>query len=296
MTLLDMQKITIVAITAFFLFSSASSLAYTSPGKPLGLISDFADMMSAQTRDTLEQTLRAYEQKTGRQIAVATINELGDETVETYTVRLFQEWGIGQKGKDNGALFLISKNDREMRIEVGYGLEGELTDIESKKIIDDVAAPYFKSNDFDGGVSAAVKSILAAIDSQGEEVAVASSQSNRGRGLNWEYVFWMGIGLFMWLTTILARSRSWWLGGVIGGVAGVVIWLMWAMWFSVPILIFLGLLFDYLVSRKYQQASASGNFSGLWWLGGGRHRWDKGSGWGGFGGGMSGGGGASGRW
>lgn len=283
----------------FLLLFPLVTYAYTSPGKPAGLVSDFAGLLSPSTRDTLEQTLRAYEQNTGRQIAVATISELKDETIETYAVRLFAEWGIGQKGKDNGALFLISKNDRRMRIEVGYGLEGDLTDIESKKIIDNVVTPYFKESNFDGGVSAAVTAMLAAIDNQGGQDAVASGQTSRGRGLDWQYIFWLGIGLFMWLTAILARSRSWWLGGVIGGVAGVVIWLMWALWFSVPILIVLGLFFDYIVSRKYQRASASGNFSGLWWMGGGMNRWDKGGGWGGFGGfggGSSGGGGASGRW
>lgn len=283
-------------IVALILFLPLLVFAYASPGKSVGLVSDFAGLLSSQTRGGLEQTLRAYEQKTGRQIAVATINELGDETVETYAVRLFQEWGIGQKGKDNGALFLISKNDRRMRIEVGYGLEGELTDIESKKIIDNVAAPYFKNNDFDTGISAGVSAMLSAIDSQNYEAVGSSNQSKQGRGLNWEYIFWIGAGIFMWLTAILARSRSWWLGGVIGGAAGVVIWLVWALWFSAPILIVLGLFFDYIVSRKYQRASASGSISNLWWIGGGPHRWDKGSGWGGFGGGSSGGGGASGRW
>lgn len=292
-----MQKFSIAAITAFFLFSAVSSYAYTSPGKAVGLVSDFAALLSSPARDTLEQTLRAYEQKTGRQISVVTINELKDETIETYATRLFEEWGIGQKGKDNGALFLISKNDREMRIEVGYGLEGDLTDIESKKIINDIARPYFHNNDFDGGVSAAVSAMLSAIDSQNYEAAGSSSQSKQGSGFNLQYIFWLGIGLFMWLTAILARSRSWWLGGVIGGVAGGIIWFVWAMWFSVPILIVLGLVFDYIISRKYQRASAAGNLANLWWMGGGANRWDKGGGgWGGFGGGSSGGGGASGRW
>ncbi|OGY91932.1 MAG: hypothetical protein A3H70_02190 [Candidatus Komeilibacteria bacterium RIFCSPLOWO2_02_FULL_48_11] len=266
---------------------------YTSPGNPTGHINDFANVLSADAKSSLEELLSAYEQKSGHQLSVAIISELKDETIETYAEKLYQEWGIGQKGKDNGALFLVSVNDREMRIEVGYGLEGDLTDIEAKHLVSAVAPPYFRINDYDQGVRAGVVGMIQAI---GGDINVLPEPKSETSQLPWGNYFWFAIFIFMWLTSILARSRSWWLGGVVGGVIGIIVWIAVSAWFWTPILVLAGLIFDYFVSIKYKQASAAGNFAGLWWLGGGKHPWDKGGGWGGFGGGSSGGGGASGRW
>src|SRR3990167_7100149 len=96
---------------------------YTSPGNPTGHINDFANVLSADAKSSLEELLSAYEQKSGHQLSVAIISNLGGETVATYAEKLYQEWGIGQKGKDNGALFLAGIAERAMRIETGYGLE-----------------------------------------------------------------------------------------------------------------------------------------------------------------------------
>lgn len=278
-------------ILLLFLFPS-TVLAYTSPGQPTGNINDFTNTLSTDAKASLEELLNAYEQSHGHQIAVAIIPELKDETIDTYSVKLFEDWGIGSRDQDNGVLFLVSLQDREMKIEVGYGLEGALTDIESGNIVDNIVPAYFQAGDYDGGVRAGVDGIIQAI---GKEVSVPARSSSRS-GADIGNYFWIGIGLFMWLTSILARSRSWWLGGVIGAVAGGIIWFIWSMIFTLPILVLGGLLLDYIVSKKYKQAAAAGNFHGLWWMGGGKHPWDKGGGWGGFGGGMSGGGGASGRW
>lgn len=282
-----MNKLTLLLL---FLFPSIV-FAYTSPGSPQGHINDFANVLSGQAKQEIEQTLSAYEAQSQNQIAVAIIPELKDETIETYAFKLFKDWGIGQKGKDNGVLFLISLKDREMKVEVGYGLEGALTDIESGNIVDNIVPSYFKAGDYTGGIKAGLDGIIQAI---GSEVSVPARKSSRNNADVGNY-FWIAIGLFMWLTSILARSRSWWAGGVIGAVAGGVIWLIWSIIAALPVLVIGGLLLDYIVSKKYKQAAAMGNFHGLWWMGGGKHPWDKG-GWGGFGGGMSGGGGASGRW
>ena len=269
--------------------------AYQSPGSPTGHINDFANVLNADAKSSLEQSLSNYEQASGHQVAVAIIPELKDETIETYAFKLFREWGIGSKGKNDGVLFLISLNDREMKVEVGYGLEGALTDIESGNIVDNIVPPYFKAGDYAGGILAGLEGIKQAIGGELESSA-SRPKARRSLGEGWGNYFWIGIGLFMWLTSILARSRSWWAGGVIGAVAGGIIWLVWSMIFTLPILVVGGLLLDYIVSKKYKQAAATGNFAGLWWMGGGKHPWDKGGSWGGFGGGMSGGGGASGRW
>ncbi len=285
-----MKKLLLVSI---LLLIPSIAFAYTSPGNPSGHVNDFAGVLSANAKSDLEELLAGYEQKNGAQIAVAVIPELKDETIETFAVRLYQEWGIGQKDKDNGALFLISVKDREMRIEVGYGLEGDLTDIESSQIVDTIVPPYFKAGDYDGGARAGAVAIMQGI---GGDMNILPAKSQNGGSFPWGNYFWIVIGLFMWLTSILARSRSWWLGGVIGAAVGGFIWLVWSIIFTLPILAAVGLLFDYIVSHKYKQAAAAGNFHGLWWMGGGRHPWDKGGGFGGFGGGLSGGGGASGRW
>jgi len=285
-----MKKFILLILIALF---PTAIFAYTSPGSPTGHINDFANVLSADAKTSLEQTLSNYETQSGNQLAVAIIPELEDETIETFAEKLYQEWGIGKKGKDNGALFLVSVKDRKMRIEVGYGLEGDLTDIESKKILDNVVPPYFKASDYNSGVQAAVSAMIEAI---GGELNVAPAKKSSASQFPYGNYFWIAIGLFMWLTSILARSRSWWLGGVIGGVVGAVIWIVWSIIFTLPVLVVFGLLFDFIVSKKYKQAASTGNFHGLWWMGGGKGPWDKGGGWGGFGGGRSGGGGASGGW
>ncbi|OIO48514.1 MAG: hypothetical protein AUJ34_02995 [Parcubacteria group bacterium CG1_02_41_12] len=279
--------------------------AYISPGNPSGFVNDFAGVMSSASKQELEGLLQDYEQKTGNEISVAIVQQLGDETVETYAVQLYKEWGIGKKGQDNGALFLVSVTDRQMRIETGYGLEPDLTDIESKRIVSNVVPPYFQARDWDEGVRAAVVGMISAIGRDyapsanvARDPAVhAQSEFNIG-----DY-FWLLIFVFIWFGSIFARSRSWWAGGVVGAVAGVIVGFASGAWYWLPVFIVFGLVFDYLVSTKYRDTFIKGNHGNIMWpllfLMGGRpgRRWDKpGGGFGGFGGGISGGGGASGRW
>jgi len=287
------------------LFLPCVALAYTSPGQPRGFVNDYAGVLDFNQKQELELLLSDYEIKTSNEISIVFINELVDETIETYAVKLFEDWGIGKKDKDNGVLFLASIKDRQMRIEVGYGLEGDLTDIESGRIVNNIVPQYFKEEDYSGGAMAATQGIISAIGADYEipssiEV-VPLSQKNYGFHIT-EY-FWFIIFIFIWMGSVFARSRSWWLGGVIGAIAGVIILISQGSWIWLPILIFGGLFFDYIVSTKYKQAFTKGAHSSVWpwlFLMGGRPggRWDKGprGGFGGFGGGSSGGGGASGRW
>lgn len=298
-----------ILFTLLLLFP-ISVFAYTSPGSPAGFVNDFAGVLSQEKKQEMETILQDYKNSTGNEIAIVFIQELKDETIESYAVRLFEEWGIGSKDKDNGVLFLASISDREMRIEVGYGLEGDLTDIESKRIITDAVKPYFASGDYNGGALAAIEGIKTAI---GGEYASAGNGKVQGPGLE-SFLFgnfWFIIFIFIWLGSILSRSRSWWLGGVIGAVAGIVFWVISGSWIYLPVLIIVGLVFDYIVSKKYKESLNKDNKSGIWpWLiffGGNPGKpWDKGNnffgtrggrgGFGGFGGGRSGGGGASGGW
>ncbi len=272
--------------------------AYVSPGAPKGLVNDFSGLLKDNERQQLEEKLTAFEKNTGDEITVVTIPNLGGDTIENFAVKLFEEWKIGKKGKDNGVLLLVARDDREVRIEVGYGLEGSLTDAQSSWIIQNMIVPAFRDNNFYQGLDSAVDKIIAA--ASGENIPEYVPETNRGSG-KVDYFNLLLLALFapIWLASILGRTKSWWLGGVLGGIAGIIIGFIkgfvYAGVIGMGILIPLGFLFDFVVSRAYGKAKAEGRRP-PWWIGGGRIGGGGGSGFGGFGGGSSGGGGASGRW
>ena len=261
--------------------------AYSSPGQPTGFVNDFAGVLTGSQRLEIENRLAEFRKNTGAEIAVVTIKSLDGDTVENYAVELFREWGIGQEGKDNGVLFLVAVDDREMRIEVGYGLEGLLTDAQSYWIEENIAVPAFRNNDFYSGISGVTDKIMAAV-SQEETIPSESPDS--------QFFVWAIFLIPLWLARILGRSKSWWLGGIFGGVGGLILGMIYGFLYtgiiSIILLIPIGLLFDFLVSRGDQKGKLSGHFP--WWIGGGRG--GRGGGFGGFGVGGSGGGGSSHRW
>lgn len=269
-------------------------LAYTSPGKPAGFVNDFAGVLSAQDKMALEEKLSNFSKTYSNEISVAVVNDLGGDYIENYAVKLFEEWGIGKKGADNGVLVLVAINDRQMRIEVGYGLEGYLTDAQSNWIINNVMKPEFQAGNFYAGINGAVDKIILA--TQGEVIPSQKSSGN-GSGFPVEDLFYFGIFIVMILASVLGQSKSWWAGGVLGGIIGVIIGFIKGFMFfgivSIVALIPLGLLFDFLVSRSHAKHKALGTVP--WWMRGGRGP-GGGGGFGGFGGGRSGGGGSSGRW
>jgi uncharacterized protein len=117
-----------------------------------GFVNDYTNTMSKDWKSKTEQLVAKVERETKCEIAVAVIDNLEGLTIEDYAVGLFEKWGIGKKDKDNGVLLLVSMNERELRIEVGYGLEGVVTDIEAKNIIDTVIVPKFKENNYNFGI------------------------------------------------------------------------------------------------------------------------------------------------
>lgn len=280
-----------------------AAFAYTSPGKPSGFVNDFAGVLSAEQKTTLEQTLKDNQQATGNELTVVTVKSLGGDTVENYAVSLFKEWGVGKKGADNGALLLIALDDHAMRIEVGYGLEPVLTDALSSQIIRDTLAPRFKEGKYYEGITAGVAQMIAA--TKGEVVASAPETA-----APWwmdmrldVFLIWIAFGVLQWALSVLARSRSWWMGGVLGGAAGVVAWLFATMTAGLivgAIFVPLGLLLDFFVSREYAKSGEAGRTPHWWaggpWIGGGFGGGGGLGGFGGFGGGRSGGGGSSGSW
>jgi uncharacterized membrane protein YgcG len=129
-----------------------------------GRVVDNAEVMKAGTRRRLAEQLQAHEQKTTNQVAVLTVPTIHGESVEEYAVRVFEQWKLGGKGKDNGVLVVVVPQDRRMRIEVGYGLEGTFTDAAASRIVRDVMTPRFRQGDYDGGISQGVGAILAQLE------------------------------------------------------------------------------------------------------------------------------------
>ena len=284
-----MKRAFLLATTLFFA-STVFVLAYTSPGKPQGFVNDYAETISSSVQAQLEQQLSAFNKDTTIQIAVVTVPTLGDEVIEGYAVKLFEEWGIGGSEKDNGVLFLIAPNDRQVRIEVGYGLEGVLTDAQSNGIIQKIIIPAFKEGKMEAGIVSGVQAIIDVTKSEADYSA--TQESKPASGILY-FLQHYGFVIFIILASVLGSTKSWWLGGVFGGIAGIVIGFIYGFLFtgifSIIGLTILGLIVDFIFSK-------GGGGRGGGFMGGFGGRGGSGGGFGGFGGGMSGGGGSSGRW
>ncbi len=146
--------------------SLAPALANVAVPPLVGRVVDQTGTLSSGDVATLNQTLRNFEARKGSQIAVLIVPTTDGEAIEQFSLRVAETWKIGRKKIDDGALIVVAKNDRHLRIEVGYGLEGALTDVTSKRIIDEIITPKFKSGDFAGGVSAGVNRIIRVIDGE----------------------------------------------------------------------------------------------------------------------------------
>ncbi len=163
--------------------------ALAAPAVPAarGYVNDYAGLLSPATRSQLEGFLADFRRSDGTQIAVLTVPSLEGEDLEGYSIRVAQAWGVGRKKEDNGALLLVAKAERAVRIEVGYGLEERLTDLLAGRIVDQEILPRFKQGDFDGGVSAGVQAITAAVRGayHGDEPRTRRSQRSPVGGLIW---------------------------------------------------------------------------------------------------------------
>lgn len=126
-------------------------------------IHDDAHVLKQETVDGLESKLKLYEDSTSNQIAVLLVSSLDGDVIEDYSMRVVEKWKLGKKDKDNGVLLLVAVEDHKMRIEVGQGLEGVLTDAHSSRIIRNELAPNFRRNDYDAGINAGVEAIIKAI-------------------------------------------------------------------------------------------------------------------------------------
>lgn len=294
-------------LISFILFPS-HVLGVTYP-EPVGYINDFANMLSPATESALDQRVRGYEQETGNEIAVATIKSLEGEVLEDYAVRMFEKWKPGKADKDNGVLFLIVKDDRKLRIEVGYGLEPVLTDGEAGSIIRNVVAPRFKESKYDEGVSAGVEAIIEGINSSesGLDQAIGNNPVRNLAGSKIDTLFQQfGEFLFVipafgiYLLSYMSRTKDVILGAIVGGIGGGLLGLLFGSTAVLAVLgiagAILGLILDWILSRNYQNLSRSGRATDWFHSYGGFGGSRSGGSFGGFGGGSSGGGGGSGGW
>src|SRR5262245_52998151 len=171
-------------------------LAFALDVPPLtGRIVDLVQVLPAHDSDQLTAQLKAHEDKTGNQVAVLIIPSLEGESVEEYSHRVATTWKLGQKGTDNGVLLLIALKERKLRIEVGYGLEGTLTDLRSAHIIRDEIVPQFRNGDVPGGVRAGTQAILQTIEGTYQAKELPSDRMRSGQGTSaFQYVV---IGIFV---------------------------------------------------------------------------------------------------
>lgn len=286
-------------------FVSVAAFALEVPAAPPldKPVVDQAGILTADQISTLTQQINNSRQQKDYQFGILIIKSLEGTAIEDYSLKVARAWGIGESSKNNGVLLLVAVDDHQLRIEVGRGLEGDLTDAESGRIIRNTITPQFKKGDYFSGISLGVQNIAAQVEGQPQAdsstKASAAADSEDFIGVLMWLIF-AGFGGVAWLAAILARSKSWWAGGVVGGVLGLVIALIasW-VWWSIGLLVCLGLgglLLDWIVSSNYYNRKSNG-LSPNWWAGG---SWGSGSGGfgggGSFGGGGFGGGGASGSW
>ena len=253
-----------------------------------GRVNDYGDILSSSTERQLDAVLSDLERTDSTQIVVLTIKSLEGDSLEDFSMRVAEKWRIGQKGKDNGAILLVSKNDRKLRIETGYGLEGTLTDLTGGRIIRNVIVPYFKRSDFDAGISNGVHAMIQAV--RGEYKGDAKPIRSRGQRTSGSSLALILLMLFI-INRMGREKRS--LGGIFGGILFPIIGLMLfgpglLMLLFIPFGIVSGLLLS-LFGGPLTTGSSHSNRHG-----GGL----DGGGFGGFsgGGGDFGGGGASGEW
>lgn len=265
-------------------------------------IADTAAIIDDTTEATLSQKLIDYKKQTGNEIAVLTVKSLEGDDIFDYSQRVFQTWGVGNKTANNGVLLVVALNDHKLRIHTGRGIEPYLTDLQCNLIITQTMTPAFKKGDYTGGITAGVDKIIAVIGGERlSPTSTAPSVPSWVDGLSGALPFII-FGL-IYLASFLARSKSWWGGGVLGAVPGIVT-LFSSLIGGIALLIGgvgIGLLLDYLLSRNYHQRVVSGKRTDWWGSGGGFFGGSGGfssggGGFGGFSGGSSGGGGSSGSW
>lgn len=297
-----------------FLFLSLSLTAHAAFVAPQfsGHVNDYAGLLSATQRNALEQRLAAYKKETSTEIAVVIANDFQGLDAFTYSQKLFDSWKVGTADKDNGIIIAIGPKlgqsfpeHGDIFINNGKGIEGALPDILTGRIIRNDMVPLFKKGDFYGAISAGLTSIELAL--KGEYTAAGDDADIGSANKMVNFVWYMGMFFLFfssYFASFLARSKSWYAGGILGGLGGFFFgYFFFAIGFALAASAFfaiVGFILDYFLSKTYQTRLAKGLPTDFWHTRGGF--WGSGrggfggGGFGGFSGGSSGGGGAGGGW
>lgn len=175
-----------------------------------GYVNDYAGMISPSAKLKIEQGLKAFEQSDSTQLVILTIPSLEGENIEEFSIKVAEAWKIGQQQKDNGIILVVSKQDRKIRVEVGRGLEGKLTDLMAGRIIDQIIKPRFKQGDFDAGFIAGASALISA--TRGEFKAEKRPIQRKQKGFPPFLTFFLFLGIFILILGSLSR--------IVGGIAG----------------------------------------------------------------------------
>jgi uncharacterized protein len=254
-------------------------------------VTDLTGTLTAEQAATLDQRLRSFEAQKGSQIALLIVPTTQPETIEQYAIRVAETWKIGRRGTDDGIVLVLAIQDRAVRIEVGYGLEGALPDVIANRITDQVIVPRFREGDYYGGLSAAIDRIIAVLEGEPlPEPEQRRAPSGEGFGNLLPLLF-----MLVFVVSSMLRRMFGAFGGaaVTAGVAGFIVWLItsvMAVAVGAAIMAFFFGLFGG-IGGGGRGWSSRGGFGGGFGGGG----FGGGGGWSGGGGGF-GGGGASGRW
>jgi uncharacterized protein len=281
---MNAARASLVALLLCWAFAALADVAVP----PLsGRVVDQTATLSSGDVASLTQTLKNLETRKGSQVAVLIVPTTAPETIEQYSIRVAEAWKIGRKKIDDGALLVVAKNDRKLRIEVGYGLEGALNDVTAKRIIDEIITPKFRNGDFAGGISDGVDRITGVID--GEPLPAPAPRQSSGSSHNFDpfnpFVLFAIFVVGAILRTTLGRL----IGSVTtGGVVGALAWFIAGSLAASVIVGVIAFIFTMFGDSIASSSGGGGSYSGS----------SSSSGSGGFsgGGGGFGGGGASGSW
>jgi uncharacterized protein len=287
------------SLLALMLCWAFAALADVAVPPLTGRVVDRTATLSSSDIASLDQTLKDFEARKGSQVAVLIVPTTQPETIEQYSLRVAEAWKIGRKKIDDGAILVVAKDDRKLRIEVGYGLEGALTDVTAKRIIDEVITPKFRNGDFGGGISDGVYRILRVIDGEPLPAPARRQQQNTGLLSNID-----PLNPFLIVAVIVV-------GGIFRGIfgrllgslatGGLVAGLFWFIASSLALSAITGVIAFLVTMFCDAMTSSGGTGRGGGWVssgGGGYSGGSSSSDSGGFsgGGGSFGGGGASGSW
>ena len=260
-----------------------------------GRVTDLTGTLTAAEQAELEQKLSAFEARKGAQIAVLVVATTAPEDIAQYSIRVVESWKLGRAKPDDGVLVLLAKDDHTARIEVGYGLEGALTDATSNRIIDETMIPLFKQGQYFAGLSAGVTQIMGVVDGEALPPPDTSWRGNGNALFHSLPVLFFGF----FVASSILRGLFGRVGGAAAtaGLAGIIAWVLSQLLAAALGVAVLGFLLSLVLGlRGGGWSSGGGGFGGLGGLGGGFGGGGLGGGGFGGGGGGFGGGGASGRW